>query len=238
MKTMRTLSLKAIVVAAFPAMLVLSLALAPASRGYAQTQDQPQAQTKPATSREIAHASPEGSVQGVGESSSKAAERSTSAADAEIPPAVAKELQEMRESIEQLKAELRARKAQEQAAPSLVTAEFKTQRAAEPAAPATVAATSAPQTVPPEKPKPAEPFAYADWTWLNGTPRNKRRGVGFEILHPGIQVRHQLYALDSNHPKDDYAWRVDRNLSGPTKSRWSRSALAATSTGKTFAAGS
>ncbi len=202
MKTMRTLSLKAIVVAAFPAMLLLSLALAPASRGYAQTQDQPQAQTKPATSREIAHASPEGSVQGVGESSSKAAERSTSAADAEIPPAVAKELQEMRESIEQLKAELRARKAQEQAAPSLVTAEFKTQRAAEPAAPATVAATSAPQTVPPEKPKPAEPFAYADWTWLNGTSRTTESPLDSKYFTGEFRADTN-FTLDANHPRDD-----------------------------------
>jgi len=199
---MKTLLLKAVAVAAFPSVVVLSLTLALAPRGYAQTQEQPSTQTKPATPREIAEASPVGSVQSVGESSSKSAERSTGAADPEIPPAVAKELQEMRESIEQLKAELRARKAQEQAAPALVTAEFKTQRAAETAAPATVAATSVDQTNPPVPPPPAEPFAYADWTWLNGTPRNKDAVWDSKFFTP--EVRFDTNYVESfNHPRDD-----------------------------------
>src|SRR5271167_4665845 len=200
---MKPLLRRTIALVTFPSMLVLGLALAQVPRGYAQTQEQPTAQTKPATPREIAEASPEGSVQSVGESSSKSSSRSTRAADPEIPPAVAKELQEMRESIEQLKAELRAKKAQEQAAPSLVTAEFKTQRAAEPA-PATVAATSAAQTNPPEQkpPAPAEPFAYADWTWLNGTPRNKDAVWDSKFFTP--EVRFDTHFVHSfNNPRDD-----------------------------------
>jgi len=201
-KTMKTLLLKTAAMAAFPVMLVLSLTLALAQRGYGQTQEQPPASTKPAGPREIAEASPVGSVQGVGESSSKSSSRSTGAADAEIPPAVARELQEMRESIEQLKAELRARKAQEQATPALVTAEFKTQRAAEAAAPATVAATSAAQTNPPEPTPPAEPFAYADWTWLNGTARNKDAVWDSKFFTP--EVRFDTHFVHSfNHPRDD-----------------------------------
>src|SRR5208282_553493 len=99
-------------------------------------------------------------------------------------------------------AELRARKAQEQAAPSLVTAEFKTQRAAEPAAPATVAATSASQTVPPEKPKPAEPFAYADWTWLNGTSRTTESPLDSKYFTGEFRADTN-FTLDANHPRDD-----------------------------------
>ena len=203
MKTTKTLLLKAVVLAAFPVMLVLSLALALAPRGYAQTPEQPP-QTKPASPREIAQASPEGSVHGAGDSSSKSAERSTGAADPEIPPAVARELQAMRESIEQLKAELRTRKAQEQAAPSasLVTAEFKTQHAPEPTALATVAATAAAQTNPPEQKPPAEPFAYADWTWLNGTPRNKDAVWDSKFFTP--EIRFDTHFVESfNHPRDD-----------------------------------
>src|SRR5208282_155049 len=181
---MKTLFLKAAV--AFPVMLVLSLALAPASRGYAQTQ---------------ADSSADRSLHG-GAAAGDSSSRPTGAADAEIPPAVAKELQEMRESIEQLKAELRARKAQEQASPSLVTAEFKTQRAAEPAAPATVAATSASQTVPPEKPKPAEPFAYADWTWLNGTSRTTESPLDSKYFTGEFRADTN-FTLDANHPRDD-----------------------------------
>ena len=33
--------------------------------------------------------------------------------------------------------------------------------------------------------EPTEPFAFADWTWLNGTPRNERPGMGLEVLHSG-----------------------------------------------------
>jgi len=185
-KTVKTLLLKAIVLAAFPAMLVLSLTLA-VPRGYAQTQ---------------ADSPADRSLHG-GAAAGDSSSRPTGAADAEIPPAVAKELQEMRESIEQLKAELRARKAQEQASPALVTAEFKTQRAAE-SAPATVAATSAAQTNPPEQkpPAPAEPFAYADWTWLNGTPRNKDAVWDSKFFTP--EVRFDTHFVHSfNNPRDD-----------------------------------
>ncbi len=108
----------------------------------------------------------------------------------------------MKERIEQLETELKAKKAQEQTAPSLVTAEFKTQRAAEPAAPTTVAATTAAQTSSPEKPKPAEPFAYADWTWLNGTPRNKDAVWDSKFFTP--EIRFDTHFVESfNHPRDD-----------------------------------
>ena len=108
---------KVVAHAAIRSMVVLSLTAA-VPCGYAQSQADPSADR---------------SLHGgaaVGDSSS----RSTGAA--EIPPAVAKELEAMRDRIDQLEAELKAKKAQDaSSSASLVTAEFKTQRAPEQAVP-------------------------------------------------------------------------------------------------------
>ena len=40
-------------------------------------------------------------------------------------------------------------------------------------------------SAPPAKPAKAEPFAFADWTWLNGNPRTKEPASRFEVLHAG-----------------------------------------------------
>ena len=184
---MNTLLRKAAALAAFPSVVVVSLTLA-APRSHAQTK---------------ADSPADRSLHG-GAAAGDSSSRSTSAADGEIPAAVAKELEAMKERIEQLETELKAKKAQEQAgsSASLVPAEFKIQRAPEPAAPTTVAATSAAQTAPPEKPKPAEPFAYADWTWLNGTPRNKDAVWDSKFFTP--EIRFDTHFVESfNHPRDD-----------------------------------
>ncbi len=48
----------------------------------------------------------------------------------------------------------------------------------------------------PEKPTPTDPFAYADWTWLNGNARNKDAvwdskfftpEIRFDALHQQLQ---------------------------------------------------
>jgi len=81
------------------------------------------------------------------------------------------------------------------------------------------------------------PFAYGDFTWLNGTPRNKDTVLDTKVLHPGKSAASTLTS-----------WRiltrpVDHTMGGATESfrsasfRWSRSASAATSIGKMFAAG-
>ena len=175
---------KVVAHAAIRSMVVLSLTAA-VPCGYAQSQADPSADR---------------SVHGgaaVGDSSS----RSTGAA--EIPPAIAKELEAMKDRIAQLEAELKAKTAQDAgSSASLVTAEFKTQRAAEPAGPTTVAATTAAQTAPPEKPKPTEPFAYADWTWLNGTARNKDAVWDSKFFTPEIRFDSN-FVQSFNHPRDD-----------------------------------
>jgi len=153
------------------------------------------AQTTPDSSAErSAHG---GSV--VGESSSRS---TNTTANPEISPAVAKELEAMKERIEQLEAQLQARKTQQQTpqAASLVNAEFKAQ-SAQPSA-SMAATTPATEPTQPEKPKPAEPFAYADWTWLNGTPRNKDAVWDSKFFTP--EVRFDTNFVSSfNHPRDD-----------------------------------
>lgn len=53
-----------------------------------------------------------------------------------------------------------------------------------------------------EKPAKAEPFAFADWTWLNGNPRTKEPAFDSKFFTPEVRVD-VAYHYDFNHPKDD-----------------------------------
>ena len=55
----------------------------------------------------------------------------------------------------------------------------------------------------PEEPAPAEPFAYADWTWLNGTPRTKDSPLEFGKYFTAEFRADTHYMVDFNHPSDD-----------------------------------
>ena len=128
-------------------------------------------------------------------------------AQGEIPPAIAKELEAMKARIAQLEAELKSRAA----TPATAPAANPTPAQALDTAVAAVAVSdqnlpSAPGTgqpaVPPEKTGPSEPFAYADWTWLNGTPRNKDVVWDSKFFTP--EVRFDTNFVHSfNKPKDD-----------------------------------
>jgi hypothetical protein len=50
--------------------------------------------------------------------------------------------------------------------------------------------------------KPAEPFAFADWTWLNGSPRTKEAAFDSKFFTPEIRTD-VSYIYDFNHPSDD-----------------------------------
>ena len=52
------------------------------------------------------------------------------------------------------------------------------------------------------KPAKAEPFAFADWTWLNGNPRTKEAAFDSKFFTPEIRADVD-YTYDFNHPKDD-----------------------------------
>ncbi len=52
------------------------------------------------------------------------------------------------------------------------------------------------------KPKPAEPFAFADFTWLNGNPRTKQ--AAFDSKFFTAEIRTDVdYIYDFNHPADN-----------------------------------
>jgi len=53
-----------------------------------------------------------------------------------------------------------------------------------------------------EKPAKAEPFAFADWTWLNGNPRTKEAAFDSKFFTPEVRAD-VAYHYDFNHPKDD-----------------------------------
>jgi hypothetical protein len=132
------------------------------------------------------------------------------ASDQQMPPAVAKKLEEMEARIEQLEAELKSRPAQAPLsakasapipsaavaapapAPSALTS---TSSATQPQGELTAAQTTA---APPGK---EEPFADADWTWLNGNPRTKDIFWDTKFFTPEIRVDTN-YVFDFNHPTD------------------------------------
>jgi hypothetical protein len=64
------------------------------------------------------------------------------------------------------------------------------------------AAAAALGTQGPTKPAPAEPFAFADWTWLNGNARTKDVPLDTKFFTPEIRADID-YVYDFNHPKDD-----------------------------------
>jgi Putative beta-barrel porin-2, OmpL-like. bbp2 len=118
---------------------------------------------------------------------------------------ILKELDQMRARIQQLEAQLKAqsstnaaasRNGEEAKQPATVPQEVATGLAAEAAVPQA----SKGQTAPPEKK--AEPFAFADFTWLTGQARTKKPAFDSEFFTPEIRAD-VSYHYDFNHPKDD-----------------------------------
>ena len=125
--------------------------------------------------------------------------------DQQIPPAIAKELDAMKERIAQLEAELRQHQAAEQPITAIHTAQATVSIA--PVAPTvTVAPTEGetllPASTQPTQKHPAEPFAFADYTWLNGNPRTKEPAFDSKFFTPEIRADVD-YIVDFNHPSDD-----------------------------------
>jgi len=128
----------------------------------------------------------------------------TSAAHEQVSNAeLLAELAAMKRRIEQLEGQLKARDARDVAASSstasAVTVNAGTLGAA--AAPVTISS-EAQEASAPVKPAKAEPFAFADWTWLNGNPRTKEVPFDSKFFTPEVRVD-VAYHYDFNHPKDD-----------------------------------
>jgi hypothetical protein len=196
---MTALSCRRTTASAFLPMLVLALGVGQSARCYAQTQAG--AQSKVAVLRE-----PLPSDNGTTNSAAPAAARPAAKPEPEASLDIAKELAAMKARIEQLETELKSRNVAETApVPAPAPATKATDTApiaalANPAAPVAQQAVATPAK--PEKPAPAEPFAYADWTWLNGNPRNKDVVWDSKFFTPEIRMDVH-YVMDLNHPKDD-----------------------------------
>jgi hypothetical protein len=117
-----------------------------------------------------------------------------------------KELEQMRLRIEQLEAQLKAQSEAKQPQPPVAeeAALVKTSAAAPSVLIVHSVQTAAENQQPAktETPEPAAPFAYADWTWLNGTPRNKDAVWDSKFFTP--EVRFDTHFVHSfNNPQDD-----------------------------------
>jgi hypothetical protein len=141
------------------------------------------------------------------QSSSDSLRQQSNAADQPIPPAILRELQAMRQRIDDLEAQLKAQKSQGQ--PAMVNAAFPVKEAAgpeaDPAAPTGLRDTKVPAAVAGAdqgKPAKAEPFAFADFTWLNGNSREKNPPLDTKFFTPEFRADVD-YIYDFNHPKDD-----------------------------------
>src|ERR1700676_2843225 len=162
---------KASPVAAIP--LVLVLAQGPFC--YAQAPPKPQAQTQTKVAELHDPVQPESTVPvaDVGPTASTAPSPSTPVADSGAALVLEKELAVMKTRMEQISAQLAELKSHAVAtgaspaagSPARVAEALPAAAPAEAAALETSSDSSAPK---PEKAAPTEPFAYADWTWLNG----------------------------------------------------------------------
>ncbi|HWO30518.1 MAG TPA: outer membrane beta-barrel protein, partial [Candidatus Acidoferrum sp.] len=126
------------------------------------------------------------------------------AADQQIPPAIAKELDAMRKRIDELEAELKNAKASERPTTPATSAKMSIPLApvaAAPAVPTTTAAESANSATAETASVPIAPFSDADWTWLNGNPRTKEIFWDTKFFTPEIRSD-TVYVFDFNRPTD------------------------------------
>jgi hypothetical protein len=182
-------------VAVIVPMFALCLVVTQVPRCYAQSEVQPAAQTK-----EAALHQPSSGDTDTTDSTAPAAQPAAKP-DSEISRDVAKELAVMKARIEQLEAELKSHAATEPASSKSIAGSTSTPGTASSTASVDPSAQEA-RTGVPEKPAPTEPFAYADWTWLNGTARTKDVVWDSKFFTP--EVRFDTHFVSSfNHPKDD-----------------------------------
>ena len=206
--TIRCLCQKAFAVAGTATLVAASLALA--TTCSAQAQSQPQTQMV-ARANEAVAPMPNGATPDTGSAASAKSTPTTSPTDAQVPPAVAKELEIMRLRIEQLESQLKGHATTEPpAAGQTVPASSVTPSATASLGPTPGQpqgeSTSAPLAAAQAPAVPAvdnvTPFAYADWTWLNGTPRNKDAVWDSKFFTPEIRFDTN-FVSSFNHPQDD-----------------------------------
>jgi hypothetical protein len=127
---------------------------------------------------------------------------SASGAAGKIRPALMEELEAMKKRIAELEAELGANEGAEAAAALESAKKGLDPKAIQPAAPMQEAATPVAPGLDAEVTTKSAPFAYADWTWLNGNARTKDTPMATKYFTPEFRADIN-YILDFNHPKDD-----------------------------------
>ncbi|HXM64366.1 MAG TPA: outer membrane beta-barrel protein [Terriglobales bacterium] len=131
----------------------------------------------------------------------------TSTANPQSEQEIVQELAAMKKRIEQLELALKQHEAAEQPTTVVHTAKASSPVVTSPSAPpANAPAPEAEAVVSQEstsaKPAKEEPFAFADWTWLNGNARTKTPAFDSKFFTP--EIRSDVdYIYDLNHPKDD-----------------------------------
>src|SRR5882762_9234326 len=151
--------------------------------------------------------------QASGSDSAGASATDSITADQAIPPAVMKELEAMKKRIEELEAKLQKRDGQPGTGSAV---EGIAEGSKGPNAPGTNLASASLAQSSPTQPQseaaspaastptiqPAEPFAFADWSWLNGNARTKEAAFDSKFFTPEIRAD-VSYIYDFNNPKDN-----------------------------------
>jgi Putative beta-barrel porin-2, OmpL-like. bbp2 len=130
------------------------------------------------------------------------ASQQPSAASQQSDQQLAQELDAMKKRIAQLEAALKQHEAAEQPNTVVHTAKGSTPVAVPAIEPVENAVETAAGSTAPEKPGKEVPFAFADWTWLNGNARTKTPAFDSKFFTPEIRADID-YIYDLNHPKDD-----------------------------------
>jgi Putative beta-barrel porin-2, OmpL-like. bbp2 len=132
----------------------------------------------------------------------------TAVSGTDVRPALVKELEAMKQRIAELEAEIRSSGASAadaatalQGAKTNLGTPAALQSGTRQATPL-VATPTATSDIPAEVTTKTLPFAYADWTWLNGYARTKDTPLATKYFTPEFRADVN-YILDFNHPKDD-----------------------------------
>ena len=124
-----------------------------------------------------------------------------SSAEAPSSAQIAAELEQMKARIEELETQLKAKRTSEATTAAGDGLENSSTVLASTAA--AVGGQSKDQSPAASQPQgPTEPFAYADWTWLNGNARTKTPVFDSKFFTPEIRFDSN-YIEDFNHPQDD-----------------------------------
>ncbi len=122
----------------------------------------------------------------------------------QAPQDALQELEAMKKRIEQLESQLKQRDGNGTQPGSAVAGNTSVAAtsADTPASSSLAVSQASAETTSPAPPQRAEPFAFADWTWLNGNPRTKDAAFDSKFFTPEIRAD-VAYHYDFNHPKDD-----------------------------------